>query len=279
MTISGTSGVSGGAPAGGAGMPQASDPVSKNIQDQISRLQKQLQELSSNTEMTAEAKMKKRQELQKQISDLNMQLRQHQIDQRREKQKEKTSFDDMLGTDSQQNQKKGKENAAVPSQASMEAMISADTARSQAKVQGSVSTKMENRAGILESEIALDQSRGIDTKRKEEELADTEQKAMEAAAAQMGTLAEANKTLEEAAKNEQTDKSEEEKDEEKKVGENAQTAEGAEGAQAGNVGLLDAAKTGSVSLPDSDEQHKDALEGVTPQIAPVVHYTPVDVRL
>lgn len=271
MTINGIGGASGanaGTPAGGAGMPQASDPVSKSIQDQISRVQKQLQELSSNTEMSAEAKMKKRQELQKQISDLNMQLRQHQIDQRREKQKEKTSFDDMLGADSKQSQAKSKENAAVPSQASMEAMISAGAAMDQAKVHGSVSTKMENRAGVLKSEIALDEARGGDTTKKREELADAEQKAIEATSSQMSTLAEANKTLEEAAKDDKTDKPEEEKDEEKKVGENAQTAEGEE-AQAGAVANTDT----------KEEQSEAAMKGVTPQIAPVVHYTPVDVRL
>ena len=42
--------------------------------------------------------MKKRQEIQQQISDLNMQLRQHQMEQRKEKQQAKSSsMDDMLG--------------------------------------------------------------------------------------------------------------------------------------------------------------------------------------
>ena len=84
MTINGISGAN--TQAAQIGMNQAMDSYSKNIQNQIANAQKQLQELSSNEEMTLEEKMKKRQEIQQQISDLNMQLRQHQIEQRREKQ-------------------------------------------------------------------------------------------------------------------------------------------------------------------------------------------------
>ena len=96
-------------------MNQATDSYSRNIQNQIANAQKQLQELSSKEDMTLEEKKKKKQELQQQISDLNMQLRQHQMEQRREKQ--------------------------------------------QAKVQGSVSSKFEGKAGVLEIEIKLDESR------------------------------------------------------------------------------------------------------------------------
>ena len=84
MTINGISGAN--TQAAQIGMNQAMDSYSKNIQNQIANAQKQLQELSSNEEMTLEEKMKKRQEIQQQISDLNMQLRQHQIEQRKEQQ-------------------------------------------------------------------------------------------------------------------------------------------------------------------------------------------------
>ena len=67
-------------------MDQTTDSVSKNIRDQIANAQKQLQEISSNKEMSVEQKMKRRQEIQQQISDLNNQLRQHQIEQRKQQQ-------------------------------------------------------------------------------------------------------------------------------------------------------------------------------------------------
>ena len=180
---------------GQMGMSQATDSYSRNIQNQIANAQKQLQELSSNGDMTLEEKMKKRQEIQQQISDLNMQLRQHQMEQRKEKQQAKgTSMDDMLG--GTKGGKSGSKSAGL-SQASMTAMISADTSIKQAKVQGSVATSMEGRAGVLESEIK--NNHGADVTKKKEELADVTQKAQAATASQMNTLAETNKAMEEAA--------------------------------------------------------------------------------
>lgn len=185
MTISGING--GNLQAGQSGSAQAMDSYSRNIQKQIMDAQKQLQELSSNEKMSPEEKMKKRQELQQQINDLNMQLKQHQMEQRREKQ-----------------QKTG----------SMEAMISADSSMKQSKVQGSVATRMKDRAGVLESEIKLDSIGGQGASKKKEELADVEQKAMQATASQMRTLADANRTLKEAAT---TDKKEERAEEDEKT--------------------------------------------------------------
>ncbi len=187
------------------GMNQAMDSYSKNIQNQIANAQKQLQELSSNKEMTLEEKMKKRQEIQQQISDLNMQLRQHQMEQRRaaisgsEKQQAKSSqTDDMQ--DGSRNAKNGAKSTGL-SQTSMTAMISANTSIKQAKVHGSVATEMKGRANVLKAEIKQSGS----TEAKEAELADLEQKAVNATASQMNTLAEANKAVEEAAAAERTD--------------------------------------------------------------------------
>ena len=146
-----------------------------------------------------EEKMKKRQEIQQQINELNQQLRQHQIEQRKEQQAKKSSMDDMLGGSKKTAPKAGKQSTGL-SQASMKAMISADSAMAQAKVQGSVATKMEGRAEVLTAEIKLDQARGGDAEKKKEELAEVEKKAVEAESAQMNTLADANKELEEAAK-------------------------------------------------------------------------------
>ncbi len=64
MTMSGISGVSSQATAMGMGL--ATDSYSRSIQNQIANAQKQLQELSSNKNMTLEEKMAKRQEIQQQ---------------------------------------------------------------------------------------------------------------------------------------------------------------------------------------------------------------------
>ncbi len=200
MTINGISGAN--PQAAQMGMNPAMDSYSKNIQNQIANAQKQLQELSSNEKMPMEEKMKKRQELQQQINDLNMQLRQHQIELRKEKQQAKSSS--MDDTPDGANAKTGSQSAGF-SQAGMTAMISADASIKQAKVQGSVATKMEGRAGVLEIEIKLDEARGGDAAKKKEELADVKQTAQQATASQMKTLGDANKTMEEAAEAERTE--------------------------------------------------------------------------
>ena len=283
MKINGISGSN--AQMGQMGMNQATDSYSRNIQNQIANAQKQLQELSSNEEMTLEEKMKKRQEIQQQISDLNMQLRQHQMEQRKEKQQAKgTSMDDMLG--GTKGGKSGSKSAGL-SQTSMTAMISADTSIKQAKVQGSVATSMEGRAGVLESEIK--NNHGADVTKKKEELADVTQKAQAATASQMNTLAEANKTMEEAAaaernnntvsgaKEEKTDRAEntaEKTAESGADGEKAQDGVSGIGSQTGNAENVqrdDSTQAGNVQPVET------AVPEVTTAQAAV--YAHVDVRL
>ena len=196
---------------GGMNMLQTNDSVSKNIQNQIANAQKTLQELSANKDMNIEEKMKKRQEIQQKITELNQQLRQHQIEQRKEQQAKKSSMEDMLGSSRKTAPKAGKQGAGL-SQASMKSMISADSAMAQAKVQGSVANKMDGRAGVLEAEIKLDMARGDDATKKKEELAEVGQKAITAETAQLNTLADANKELEAAAKADQQAEKIEDKD-------------------------------------------------------------------
>lgn len=198
MNVNGINGNSTGVQAFQMKMNQSTDAVSKNLQNQIANAQKQMQELGENKEMSLEEKMKKRQEIQQQISDLQNQLRQHQIEQRKEnQQKSGSSMDDMLGGNRQAaNAKKG---GTGMSSASMQAIISADSSTHQVKVQGAVKSEMEGKAGVLESEIKLDEARGGDTTKKREELAEVEAKAQDITASQMEILSETEKDLKEAA--------------------------------------------------------------------------------
>lgn len=187
---------------GGAG--QVNDPYSRNIQQQIARKQKELQELSSNGELTLEEKMKKRQEIQRQISDLNNQLRQHQVEMRKEQQAKRSSEEDMPGgTKNAGTAKAGRQGDGI-SQATTRAMVSAGSSMKRAQVQGSVATGMEGRAGVLKSEIKLDAARGNSVEAKQEELAKTEQKAANATASQMNIFGEANRTIKDARESDLT---------------------------------------------------------------------------
>jgi len=194
---------------GQSGIYQGGDPVSKQIQRQIADAKKQLTDIASNKEMGMEEKAKKRQELQKLIGDLNNQLRQHQIEQRRaavnqegNKEKKDSSLEEMLGKSKKNRDKKEGDKKQGFSEARMEAIISADSSMKMAKVQGDVSEKMENKVAVLESEIKLDDGRGEGTERKREEADRLEKRAYQAADFQFSTLGEANNKMQEADKKE-----------------------------------------------------------------------------
>ena len=162
MQVNGLSGA--GSKTVGIKMAQKMDSFSINIKNEIARKQKEQQEISSNKSLSAEEKMKKRQEIQRQINDLYNQLRQHQIEQRREKQQAEMSAGNNRAAANEDKQTAGL------SQASMESMISADSAMAQAKVQGRAVTGMEGRIRGLKAEIRQDAGSGSSVKKKQEEL-------------------------------------------------------------------------------------------------------------
>ncbi len=170
------------------------DSFSKGIQNQIASAQKKLQDLSSREDMSPEEKMKKRQEIQKQINDLNNQLRQHQIEQRKEKQKKKETSATGLKNASK------KEGSSSPgfSQAGMGALLSADHAMDQARVQKGVATDLKGKARVLKSEIKQDARLGKDTSAKKEALAKLEKSAENTVASQVQILGETMEKVSEA---------------------------------------------------------------------------------
>ena len=181
-----------------SGMNTQMDATSKNIQNQIANAQKKLENLSSDEKISVEEKMKKRQEIRQEITSLNQQLRQHQIERRKEKQQVETSMDDMIG--SKQNNVKSDKPANGLSDASMQAIIVADFSMKQAKVQGNITTQMKGEASTLRTEIKMDKSRGGKVEKKEDRLAKLEERIGENTQAQISNLVDAKKAMEEAAK-------------------------------------------------------------------------------
>lgn len=251
------------AQTGQPGMNQETDALSRNLQNQIANAQKKLQELSSNEALTMEEKMKRRQEIQKEISDLTNQLRQHQMELKRERQRERETSSDAAAKNQQNGQNTPASAQAGMSQASMQAMISADCAVSQARVQGSVATRAEGQANVIKSEIKQDQARGVNTQSKEDELSKMEQTAASATASQISILGKANNVLSESSKHnddeQNTDKSE--------------TSESLE--QTENTSNADRQKASEDSSKSEDSKHaSDQTED-----EPRAYYTPVDIRL
>ena len=274
MRINGFSGVN--PQAETMGMAQANDSVSRNILNQIANAQKELQELSSNEEMSLEDKMKKRQEIQQKITNLKQQLRQHQMEQRKEQQSSSTSMDDMLAGTKNTSDK----NSTGLSQTGMQTMLSEDASLKQAKTQGSTATQLEGRAAVLQSEIRQDSGRG-NTEKKEAELADLQAKAQSATEAQMSTLADANKSVEEAAKaDDSTEKTETKKDTAENtkqmadaIAENTTMAENIVAAENTHT----AEHTGINPKPETTVQNQ-ASEGTKTTTGQAV-YTPIDIYL
>ncbi|MCI8306529.1 MAG: hypothetical protein HFH14_00630 [Lachnospiraceae bacterium] len=189
-------GAAGSMQTGGLTGNRMSDPVAKNIQNQIATANEKLSQLSSDEKMSLEEKMKKRQELSQEIASLNRQLRQRQIEQRKNQSKG-NSMEDYLGGGRKTESAKSGGSAVGMSQSGMQAIISADATMKQARVQGSVITKMEGKAGVLKAEIKQD--KGKNTETKEAELAEIEQRAMDVNASRMNTIADVNNMLNEAS--------------------------------------------------------------------------------
>lgn len=77
---------------------QMTDAVSKNIQDEISEVQRQKQGLSSKQEMSEAERSKKKQELQQKLNSLNTRLRQRQAEVSR-KQKQADRLEELSASD------------------------------------------------------------------------------------------------------------------------------------------------------------------------------------
>ena len=201
MRIDGSSGI-GASQAGSIGQNNNTqmDAYSKDLQRQIAQDQQKLQEISSNEDLSMEDKMKKRQEIQKEIASLQQQLRQHQIELRREQQQQGSSIDDMVA----KRQDDPKTETAGLSQNSMKAMISADNSVKQSDAQKSVATSLKGKKDVLAQEVKMDAARGGNTEKKEAAVESLSQKEQQASIMQQKSLAEAVDSLQEAAKEEQT---------------------------------------------------------------------------
>lgn len=201
MQVNGVNGANTSAPQVSA---QPVDEVSKNIQNQIANAQMQLQKLSSDREMSTEEKQQKRQELQKQISELNTQLRQHQMEVRREQQaKAKSSQDDLSPGGKTEQQQEEKIQTALSTN-SMKAIISAESAMTEAESHGNVVSSLEGRVRVLQGEIKQDAKNGNNTERKQKELEQLENRVTRVSGARMGVLSDAVQDMRQTAKQERS---------------------------------------------------------------------------
>ncbi len=173
------------------------DAVTKRLQSQIEEVQRQIQNVAADENMTMEQKQKKKQELQDKIMDLQSQLQQHLSEQRQEQKEEQTKAAEHKTYD----------------ETGMQTVLSSDASMKHAKTQEATANRMENRASVLKSEMELDAGRNQETiKSKGIELAKAEQGAANARASQMQILGKTNQNLIDDHKKEQDPESLEEKE-------------------------------------------------------------------
>ena len=109
------------------------DAVTKRLQSQIEEVQRQIQNVAADENMTMEQKQKKKQELQDKIMDLQSQLQQHLSEQRQEQKEEQTKAAEHKTYD----------------ETGMQTVISSDASMKHAKTQEATANRMENRASVL----------------------------------------------------------------------------------------------------------------------------------
>ena len=170
------------------------DSETKSIQNEITSQRQRLNRLSSDSEMSAEEKAKKRQEIQKEIAELNRKLRMLRMQQKeddkkaQEEQEAKTSVikEQIAETSKEETENKSSENGlkdsekeyaleqlektSIPPQ-NIKKLLEAGTLLQKERIQQSVSHKETSAENILEAEIKSDKLYGTDTSAKEEKLA------------------------------------------------------------------------------------------------------------
>lgn len=215
---------------------QPVDSVSKNIQNEISDVQRKRQELSSKEDISVEEKQKKRQEMQQEISRLNAQLRQRQAEMRREKQQKELLSEEMKKDSDKtkeagpkkvetkeekaakttketketketgrtergtKEEKEKKEKDAGISQMGMKEVAAADIALQQMRSRRNVISGMENDITILQGEIRQDEARGANVEEKQAALKKQEEKVQKASASQFSVLDNTYKVIVDATR-------------------------------------------------------------------------------
>lgn len=190
--------VQGISPAGGAGifMPAAVDSESKALQKQIEEKQKELKELSSKEDIPLEEKVKQKQQLQQEITQLEAQLRMHQQEVKQQRGQENSKQDLIAsGGDKQSLAASMSLSSEGTAMAGMESLLSAHSSLKQAKVQQGVSKDLQANARVLESEIKQDKNLGASVEKKEEQLEDLSQRSSDAMGYAAAALNQANEAV------------------------------------------------------------------------------------
>ncbi len=146
-----------------------------------------------------------------------------------------------------------------------QSLISAGNSMKMAEIRQGLNKDLENRAGVLNAEIKLDGGRGADTRKKEEEIEKTEEKASKVNAEAMNSLSEINNELRSAANSELAERAEKkqaEKISEKRKAEKEEQAKQRKKMEEKNAG--ETGNIGSGEIAEGNTVVNCIADGVTP---------------
>lgn len=157
-----------------------SEKECENLQNQINGKEQLLKRLSTDPEKTSEEKARERQEVQKQIQELNRKLRLLQMEKEEEAQKAEKEKEQKV-QEEEQVKTKEKEKAQkrtdgmeeeTPQLENLQKMLASDSNIHQNRIQEKVAARQEAKMKVLETEIKSDKLYGTDTTTKQEELSE-----------------------------------------------------------------------------------------------------------
>lgn len=139
------------------------DNAIQGIEKQIKNVQERMSKLSENKSLSPEELMDRQKQFKEQLDELNKKLMQVTMEaQQKEREKEEKKIQEKV---KEQVQDEESTNNIVETN-----LISLSSSLKQVSFQNSMSTKMKGEARVLESEIKIDESRGINVKYKKESL-------------------------------------------------------------------------------------------------------------
>ena len=167
------------------------DTETKNILNQITSWQQSLKRLSSDSKISAEEKAKERQEIEKQIAELNQKLRKLRLEKKEElkeakkEQEQKAALEEEMESnlfkketdesDIAETEKEDSQKINISPQ-NIQEILEAGAVLQKERIRQSVEQKREAIENVMESEIVSDKIYGTDTSIKEEKLSDFSKK-------------------------------------------------------------------------------------------------------
>lgn len=176
------------------------DAVGKSIESKIMDAQKRQQGLNSDREMTAEEKSSTRQEIQREISELKRQLRQHQAEQKKEQQKEDKSTEERkerlkneVSEDTKGVLYEGKTSDAVKDKSQDDTPVSKESAMKQIRVVINADAKADGKIRVMEAEEKQDAIGKTGNVNKNSRLEDVKRRSQRVEIAQKAMFGDKNK--------------------------------------------------------------------------------------